>query len=106
MKLHDEQAGRPEWSQAGRRSQAEARAYGTIVERRRVSSSLHPGKARIPQSLDDKDDLLHDGEKELRIPVYKARLHRGYRKSIPYFEEKDNPVKHIVALCSILWQRN
>src|SRR6266516_443069 len=43
---------------------------------------------------------------ELRIPIYEARLHRGYRKSIPHLEEKNNPVKHMLAVCSISWQRD
>ncbi len=63
-------------------------------------------KGQIPQSLDYKDGSLHDGESELWVPIYEARLNHEYRKSIPYFEEKDNPVKHILALCSILWQGN
>jgi hypothetical protein len=38
--------------------------------------------------------------------IYKVQLNQGFKKSIPYFEGKNNPVKHILALCSILWQGN
>jgi len=38
--------------------------------------------------------------------TYKVQLNQRPKKSILYFEEKDNPVKHIVALCSRVWQRN
>jgi len=69
--------------------------YGTSVERLRVSSSLHPGRARFPNPLTTRTVLF-----------YEAQLNHEYRKSIPYFEEKNNPVKHILALCSILWQGN
>src|SRR5712691_10735296 len=38
------------------------------------------------------------------MSIYEGRLNHGSKKSIPYFEGKNNPVKHILALCSILWQ--
>src|SRR6266496_5364874 len=40
------------------------------------------------------------------MSIYERRLNHGSKKSIPYFEGKNNPVKHILALCSILWQGN
>jgi len=40
------------------------------------------------------------------MSIYGGRLNHGSKKSIPYFEGKNNPVKHILALCSILWQGN
>ncbi len=40
------------------------------------------------------------------MSIYEGRLNYGSKASIPYFEGKDNPVKHMLALCSILWQRN
>jgi len=38
--------------------------------------------------------------------VYEGKMNDEPRKSIRYFEEKNNPVKHILALCRILWQGN
>jgi hypothetical protein len=38
--------------------------------------------------------------------IYEGKMNDEPRKSIRYFEEKNNPVKHILALCSILWQGN
>jgi hypothetical protein len=38
--------------------------------------------------------------------VYEGKINDEPRKSIRYFEEKNNPVKHILALCGILWQGN
>ena len=40
------------------------------------------------------------------MSIYGGRLNHGSKKSIPHFEGKNNPVKHILALCSILWQGN
>jgi hypothetical protein len=40
------------------------------------------------------------------MPTYEGRLHHSYKKSIPHFMGKNNPVKHMLALCSILWQGN
>src|SRR6266568_8253730 len=40
------------------------------------------------------------------MSIYEVQLNHESKKSIPYFKEKNNPVKHILALCSILWQGN
>jgi D5 N terminal like len=40
------------------------------------------------------------------MSIYEVRLNHEFKKSIPHFEENDNPVKHILALCSIWWQGN
>src|SRR5579871_939892 len=40
------------------------------------------------------------------MSIYKGGLNHGSKQSIPYLERKNNPVKHILALCNILWQRN
>jgi len=40
------------------------------------------------------------------LPIYGGRLNHGSEQSIPYFWGKDKPVKHMLALCSILWQEN
>src|SRR5260370_41820326 len=40
------------------------------------------------------------------MSIYGGRLNHVSKKSILYFEGKNNPVKHILALCSILWQGN
>jgi len=40
------------------------------------------------------------------MSIYEGRLNHGSKKSIPYFERKNNPVKHMLALCSIFWQEN
>jgi hypothetical protein len=41
-----------------------------------------------------------------QMPIYGRRLNHGPEQSIPYFLGKDKPVKHMLALCSILWQEN
>jgi len=48
--------------------------------------------------------FYNDGEYTADIDL-QGMVHEPM-KSILYFERKDNPVKHIVALCSIVWQGN
>jgi hypothetical protein len=48
----------------------------------------------------------HDGELGTVDDAYEVLLCNGYRKSIPYFEEKNNPFLAYIGSESIFWQGN
>jgi len=64
---------------------------------------LYPGEVQLPGSFTNKRASVHDSELAKGSDNYEAQLCNGYSKSIPYFEEKHNPVKHMMAMCSIWW---
>jgi hypothetical protein len=59
----------------------------------------------ISAPLFDKHDTT-TAAKIRQMSIYEEQLNHGPKQSIPYFEGKNNPVKHILALCSIFWQGN
>jgi hypothetical protein len=88
-----------------RKSQVDgASASDTTAERLRVSSSSYPGEVSFPGSFTNKRDSAHDGELAKGSDPHEALLCNGDSRSIPYFEEKHNPVNHMMAMCSIEWQ--